>query len=103
MDKLNFKDRSTWCVDNAARIADEFHYVPDANFMNALDRMITMAHEASVVELLGSVAQGLFTSWKPPLEHVPSALHSSQPEPTSSPVPVVTKRGCLFSFLPRHK
>ena len=68
-------------MENAAAISAEYGYALNDNFLAALQDAIVMAHKATVVSMIGLVAQNIFVTWKPPLEKIPPKFTPPLPRP----------------------
>ena len=71
MDRLNYSDKGSWSIENAALIAAGYGYCLNENFLCALAVVIEDVQKAEAVTLLGSTASYTFMNWKPPLEKAP--------------------------------
>ncbi|MFH0772722.1 MAG: hypothetical protein V1922_00195 [bacterium] len=101
MDILNYSDPESWDRKNAARIAADYGYCLNNNFLAALDQAIQLVHEATYVAMIGSVVQGLFVKWKPPLERIPCEPFLV---PTSKKIVTPQGKGCnIFRWMQRAK
>lgn len=92
MDEFHRNNKECYDYAYAPRLAEEYGYALNRNFLEALGNVIKMAQQTQVVALLGCVAEGMLKAWTPPLEKVPLKFIPPQPKPNTVYAPTTTSK-----------